>query len=303
MYQSIVDISAKNLVLKNVGNAMYMHTDVQMRDAIENANMYNLRNTLRIFFDKLELTNNPAPVDLSAVSVEHIMPQAMPKAWLTDLNIDEETYQYNLHRLGNLTLAAKPDNSAIGAKLWEYKNAILKSTNHLKINEKLLQVEKWNVDEIDNRTKNLIERMIDLYPYPQISDDVIQREEIFLEYKEATAVRYFSLEDGSVEVDTGSTLAMRDDAANFQFVEDYRQDLLEDGYITDVDGKLQFVKPYIFYSSSKMSTALSTSASVIAHGSKNGWKYWRDKTGKVMDSNKKIKSLFGGTTEVEEEEE
>lgn len=124
-----------------------------------------------------------------------------------------------------------------------------------------------------------------------------------MEYKEATAVRYFSLEDGSVEVDTGSTLAMRDDAANFQFVEDYRQDLLEDGYIADVDGKLQFVKPYIFYSSSKMSTALSTSASVIAHGSKNGWKYWRDKTGKVMDSNKKIKSLFGGTTEVEEEEE
>jgi len=302
-YTSIVDISAKNLVLKNAGNAMYMPTDVQMRDAIENANMYNLRNTLRIFFDKLELTNNPAPVDLSAVSVEHIMPQAMPKAWLSDLNIDEETYQYNLHRLGNLTLAAKPDNSAMGAKLWEYKNAILKSTNHLKINEMILQVERWNVQEIDNRTKELIEKMIELYPYPQISDDVIQREEIFLEYKEAIAVGYFSLEDGSVEVDTGSVLAMRDDVANFQSVEDYRQDLLEEGYIAEIDGKLQFIKPYIFYSNSKMSTALSVSASVIAHGNKNGWQYWKDKTGNVIDSNKKIKALFGGTAEVKDEEE
>lgn len=48
---------------------------------------------------------------------------------------------------------------------------------------------------------------------------------------ETTAVSYLSFEDGSVEVDLGSTLAIIEDVVSFQFIEDYRQDLFEDGYI------------------------------------------------------------------------
>lgn len=291
-YDNIIDIAGKNLVTKNVGNAMYMPTDTQMRETIANANMYNIRATLRIFFDKLELRNNPAPVDLTSLSVEHIMPQSKSKEWMKELRIDEETYNYNLHRLGNLTLAAKSDNSAMGDKLWEYKNKILKSTSHLKINEEVLKVNKWTIQEIEKRTNDLIEKMIELYPYPDVNENIIQREEIFLEYKDAIAVGYLSLEDGSVEVDSGSTLQKRDDVGSFQNIEDARQELLEDGYIGEVDGKLQFVKPYIFYSNFKGSTALSTSASIIAHGSKNGWQCWKDKNGKSLKDNVEIKSHF-----------
>lgn len=291
-YDNIIDIVGKNLVTKNVGNAMYMPTDTQMRETIANANMYNIRATLRIFFDKLELRNNPAPVDLTSLSVEHIMPQSKSKEWMKELRIDEETYNYNLHRLGNLTLAAKSDNSAMGDKLWEYKNKILKSTSHLKINEEVLKVNKWTIQEIEKRTNDLIEKMIELYPYPEVNENVIQREEIFLEYKDAIAVGYLSLEDGSVEVDSGSTLLKRDDVGSFQNIEDARQELLEDGYIAEIDGKLQFVKPYIFYSNFKGSTALSTSASIIAHGSKNGWQCWKDKNGKPLKDNIEIKSHF-----------
>ena len=291
-YDNIIDIAGKNLVTKNVGNAMYMPTDTQMRETIANANMYNIRATLRTFFDKLELRNNPAPVDLTSLSVEHIMPQSKSKEWMKELRIDEETYNYNLHRLGNLTLAAKSDNSAMGDKLWEYKNKILKSTSHLKINEEVLKVNKWTIQEIEKRTNDLIEKMIELYPYPEVNENIIQREEIFLEYKDAIAVGYLSLEDGSVEVDSGSTLQKRDDVGSFQNIEDARQELLEDGYIGEVDGKLQFVKPYIFYSNFKGSTALSTSASIIAHGSKNGWQCWKDKNGKSLKDNVEIKSHF-----------
>ena len=74
---------------------------------------------------------------------------------MKELRIDEETYNYNLHRLGNLTLAAKSDNSAMGDKLWEYKNKILKSTSHLKINEEVLKVNKWTIQEIEKRTNDL----------------------------------------------------------------------------------------------------------------------------------------------------
>lgn len=291
-YDNIIDIAGKNLVTKNVGNAMYMPTDTQMRENIANANMYNIRTTLRIFFDKLELRNNPAPVDLSSLSVEHIMPQSKSKEWMKALQIDEETYNINLHRLGNLTLAAKSDNSAMGDKLWEYKNEILKSTGHLKINEEILKVDKWTISEIEKRTNELIEKMIELYPYPEINENVIQKEEIYLEYKDAVAIGYLSLEDGSVEVDSGSTLLERDDVGSFQNIEDIRQELQEDGYIAEVDGKLQFVKPYIFYSNFKGSTALSLSVSVLAYGSKNGWQYWKDKNGKPLRDNVEIKSHF-----------
>ena len=296
-YSNIIDIAGKNLVTKNIGNAMYMPTDTQMRELIINANMYNIRSTLRIFFDKLELANNPAPVDLSSLSVEHIMPQSKSKEWMNALQIDEETYNFNLHRLGNLTLAAKNDNSAMGDKLWEYKNEILKSTSHLKINEEILKIDKWTIDEIDKRTNDLIDRMIELYPYPKISESIIQKLEIFLEYKDAFAVGYLSLEDGSVEVDVDSILGNRDDASRFADVEDIRQELMDEGYIAEVDGKLQFIKPYIFYSNFKNSTALSTSASVIAHGSKNGWFYWKDKDGNPIGDNRELKEKYGSGTE------
>ncbi|MBR5041096.1 MAG: DUF4357 domain-containing protein [Clostridiales bacterium] len=301
-YSKIVDIVGKHLVFKNVGNMMYMPSDQQMRDIIEPANMYSLRLILRIFFDKLELTGNPAPVDLSALSVEHIIPQSMPASWLDDLNIDEETYQLNLHRLGNLTLAAKPDNSAMGDKPWEYKNAILKSTSHLKMNEEILKADKWTIEKINERTTELIEKMIELYPYPEINEEVIQKEAIVLECRDAIATGYLSLEDGSVEIDVGSSLVARDDAESFPSVEEIRQELLEDEIIAEIDGKLQFVKPYIFYSSQKNSTALTSSACVIAHGNKNGWIYWKYKDGKSIRENSIVQAKFGEQSEVESTE-
>ena len=79
----------------------------------------------------------------------------------------------------------------------------------------------------------------------------------------------------------------------FQKVEDIRQELIEEDVLAEVDGCLQFVKPYIFYSSFKNSTALSISASVIAHGNKNGWLYWKDKKRKPISENEVLQAKFG----------
>lgn len=116
-YSKLTDNFKRNLVNKNKGNSMEMPDDVKLYNSVINANMYNLRITVRMFFDKLELTNNPAPVDLSTLSIEHLMPQTPTQEWFTALGIDEETYQRNLHRLGNLTLATKPDNSKMSNKV------------------------------------------------------------------------------------------------------------------------------------------------------------------------------------------
>ncbi|MBQ2922046.1 MAG: DUF262 domain-containing protein [Tyzzerella sp.] len=163
----------KHLNQEMVGNnastsGSYMPTDKQMLELLFNANVYK-RPALRIVLDRLELHDNPAPVDLSKLSIEHLMPQTPTEEWLEELDTDNETYLENLHRLGNLTLAAKKDNSKMGNLMWDYKNEVLKDTAHLKLNLELIPIEKWDLKRIDGRTKTLIEKICTVYPYPEVS--------------------------------------------------------------------------------------------------------------------------------------
>ncbi len=292
-YSKIVDSFKRNLVNKNKGNSMEMPDDAKLYDSIINANMYNLRLTVRMFFDKLELSDNPAPVDLSALSIEHLMPQTPTPEWYTALGIDEETYLRNLHRLGNLTLAAKPDNSKMQNKVWQYKNTILSSTAHLKINEALLKKEKWTIKDIDVRTKELIKQIQKLYPYFEISGDEVVKYPIYLEASDIKATGKFYEDDGSVEIEEGSMLNTKfDNAAAYPDIEDLRQELMADGIVGETEYGLQFLKNYIFYPHSVNSTALSSTASLLLHGSRNGWEYWFLESGKPIKSNKTLKKKF-----------
>lgn len=167
-YSEIVAILNQEMVGNNAGTSgSYMPTDIQMHDILLNANVYK-RPALRIIFDRLELTDNPAPVDLSKLSVEHLMPQTPTEEWLEELDTTEEEYMTNLHRLGNLTLATKPDNSKMSNQLWDYKNEILKSTAHLKMNMELLSIPKWTLECISERTESLIKRICQILPYPEV---------------------------------------------------------------------------------------------------------------------------------------
>ena len=165
---NLVDILNQIMVGNNVNTSgSYMPTDIQMHEILHNANVYK-RPALRIVLDRLETNNNPAPVDLSALSIEHLMPQTPTDEWFEELGVDEDTYFANLHRLGNLTLATKPDNSRMSNSVWEYKNEVLKSTMHLKLTAELIPIKHWTIDCIEKRTNELIDRICDLYPYPKV---------------------------------------------------------------------------------------------------------------------------------------
>lgn len=180
-YEKIDTILSQELIAKNVNTSKsFMPTDSQMEELLSEANVYQ-RPALRIILDKIEIADNPAPVDLSSLSIEHLMPQTPTEEWLEELDTTKEEYDTYLHRLGNLTLAAKSDNSKMQNYMWEYKNEILRSTGHLKLNSDLLEIQRWNFDEIKKRTKKLIARICEIYPYPQIdlsdihdeSDDIV----------------------------------------------------------------------------------------------------------------------------------
>lgn len=167
-YEKIDTVLSQELVAKNVNTSKsFMPTDKQMEELLSEANVYQ-RPALRIILDKIEIADNPAPVDLSSLSVEHLMPQTPTEEWLEELDTAKEEYDTYLHRLGNLTLAAKSDNSKMQNYMWDYKNEILRSTGHLKLNSDLLEIKRWDFDEIKKRTKKLITRICEIYPYPEI---------------------------------------------------------------------------------------------------------------------------------------
>lgn len=291
-YDNIVDILKKNLVFKNINNGMYVPDNKQLHDMVVSSNMYKIKSTLRMFFDKLEHENNPAPVNLEELNIEHIMPQTPTNEWYKYLNIDKEKYQENVNRLGNLTLAAKVDNSKMQNKIWNYKNEILSSTSHLTINQNILKKDKWDIEEIDRRTNFLIEEINRIFPYPQADEDILRVEEIFISSNGINASANFYIDNGDVEIIEGSELCDFPNPENYPEIEELRQELLDEGIIFDNGQKKVFKKSFMINKKMKSGSALSSSANLILHGSRNGWEYWKNAEGKPLNQVPKIAKHF-----------
>lgn len=283
-YSNIVVIFKKDLVNRNKGNAMEMPDDKKLEERILNANMYNLRIWLNIFLCKLESENNPAPVDFSKLSIEHLMPQKPTQEWYETLQTDSETYEQNLHRLGNLTLAARPDNSKMSNNVWEYKTRILSSTSHLKLNEAILKKPHWTIEDIDERTRYLISCIARLYPYYEAKGEIVTKIPVVINCQEGYAICTFYPDNGSLEVHESSVLNTAfSTPEKYPWIEEQRQDLLDDGIIAYNDKhQLVFIQNHTFYTQIKGSTALSSVASLILHGNRNGWEYWYTEDGKQL---------------------
>ncbi|MDY4857802.1 MAG: DUF262 domain-containing protein [Candidatus Onthovivens sp.] len=287
-YVNIVDIAKKNLVNKQRGKSAAMPTDDDIRNYLVNANVYNNRLTLRIIFDKMETYNNPAPVDLSKLSVEHLMPQTPTKEWLDALSIDAETYEKNLHRLGNLTLATRSDNSKMKNKPWEYKKEILSDTAHLIMNQRILEKEKWTIDDIECRTLELIEQFLKLYPYLSASSEVIEKHDISIDWDGIVAFATLYEEDGGVEITEGSEIVKYDENTP-EWCVDWFSSLLDEGIVKETDSGAIFIKPLMVSAQKKNATGLSAAAGLVLGGNRNGWEYWKDENGNPLNENKELK--------------
>ena len=293
-YSEIETTLRKHLINANKGKSSYVPDDKELRDHLYMDNMYILRSQLRIVLEKIENQNNSAPVNLSDLSVEHLMPQD-GKKWLSKLNITEDEYLMHRNRLGNLTLVSKTDNSKAQNNIWDYKVELFSSTSHLKLNESILKLTDWNIQEIDNRTNYLIDEIIKLFPYNSLPSSELSLIPIHLfstnPNLEAKAV--FCLENGSVEIQKGSEIEnYRLPHDNHNFDEIYEQ-LLDDGIIEETENGAIFKENYTFYSKQENNTALSTSAGFIHIATRNGKEYWLDDTNHSISKNPLfIKSKF-----------
>lgn len=214
-YTNIVQILNQEMVGNNaVTSGSFMPTDKQMHESLHTASVYK-RPALRIILDRMELANNPAPVDLSSLSVEHLMPQTPTDEWLSELQTDLETYQNNLHRIGNLTLATKPDNSKMGNATWDYKNEVLKDTAHLTMNMELLEIEHWDIQHIEDRSRDMIDRICELYPYPDVK--IAEIDEDVIDENDALDIALKSINEQLLTVKKGSAYKSLDGKNGYIF--------------------------------------------------------------------------------------
>jgi hypothetical protein len=147
--------------------------------AVIERDFYNIKPKNRTYFlQRLENHNNKEPVQIDGngdITIEHIFPQTPDARWKQDLSADEyqkfaDTY---LHTIGNLTLSG--NNGSLGNKSFSQK----KLMNHegkeqgykfsrLWLNRYLKDIDAWNVEIYQERSRLLSERFLEIWRYPDI---------------------------------------------------------------------------------------------------------------------------------------
>lgn len=282
-FDKYVDICIYFLVNANKANSKFMPDDTQLRSYLETANAYTLSN-IRWVLDKIESHNNPAPVDLSALNIEHVMPQTQNEYWAGISGLDEDEYTKVVNRLGNLTLASSSDNSKMGNKDFVEKKKILETTKHINLNASIIAKDSWTVADIEARCQTLVDKIIEIFPYEKSTYEVVGKDSkryITLEAKGIVAMGYLN-EDESLTVYADSQVYF-DTEPSSDSLKEMRDDFLEKEIVIKKDSEYVFAQSITFGSP-------SAATDFVLGGSNNGWNYWKASTGQTINDSLRKKS-------------
>ena len=143
--------------------------DIQIRD------LYNFRSR-SYWLRKLENHNRKEQVNANEYTIEHILPQNenLSKKWQEALGSEWKKIQEgHLHTLGNLTLTGY--NSEYRDKFFlekrDMKGGFKESP--LRLNEYLHKLETWDKTTIENRSKKLAEKALEVWSSPSLPSNIL----------------------------------------------------------------------------------------------------------------------------------
>jgi len=109
-------------------------------------------------------------VPFDNLSIEHIMPQTLSEWWQNHLGVDwEETHDFFLHTIGNLTLTAynaELSNDTFPEKQEKYKES------HLELNKYFNFTSSWTNIEIEQRADFLAKQAMEIWSYFGIENSI-----------------------------------------------------------------------------------------------------------------------------------
>ena len=207
------------------------------------------------------------PLDFSGgnFSIEHIMPQnALASAeWREMLGDDcERVYDELINTLGNLTLTAY--NSELSDASFVEKKAHLKGgfdQDYLVISKELHDPDVWDENAICGRAERLAERAFEVWPFPELSADVVASYKPVKKAAPAMKSMTFRAVCTMAEITPGTELVAREGSCVVvAVVTDEYGILLPSGDVFEsLSRAAERVKEFV--TGKRIST--------------NGWKYWR----------------------------
>ena len=146
--------------------------DDRFTAAFVTRDIYNMR-ARNFILSHLENYKNKGPITIENYTIEHIMPQnSNPRdEWKATLGENwKEVQKTYIHTIGNLTLTAynseMSDNSF--SEKMEMEGGFKESA--LRLNSYVVKQTIWNAKTIQERAKELAEKAVQIWKYPQLSD-------------------------------------------------------------------------------------------------------------------------------------
>lgn len=132
------------------------------------------RGRLRMFLEAVEdnyraETGQPQ-IERKGYPIEHLLPRTWKDTWPVRTPEEADERQTRVHRLGNLTLLTKSLNSKVSNGPWPAKRSALQDHNTITLTGRVIkrtEHEPWGEDLIDERTTELIDRLLQVWPVPE----------------------------------------------------------------------------------------------------------------------------------------
>lgn len=154
----------------------YWPGDEKIRQTLATETAYSRfpRSRLRMFLEAIEdsyraETGQPQ-IERKGYPIEHLLPRSWNDTWPVDTLEDAELRQSRVHRLGNLTLLTTSLNSKVSNGPWPSKRSALQFHNTITLTGRVIKRTEhstWDEELIDERTTELIDRLLEVWPVPE----------------------------------------------------------------------------------------------------------------------------------------
>ncbi len=169
-------------------------SDIEFVKELKEKDLYNTKNR-NFWLRRFENYNRKEHVKVEEYTIEHIMPQNtnLSNEWKEMLGENWKYVHENyLHTIGNLTLTGY--NSELSDKPFSQKKRMEGGFDDspLRLNRSLQQVSAWNEITIKKRTEALAKTMIEIWAYPTVSEEILEKYKPETEKKEG---KIYTIED------------------------------------------------------------------------------------------------------------
>ncbi|WP_262391880.1 DUF262 domain-containing protein [Nocardiopsis sp. CNR-923] len=154
----------------------YWPGDEEVRTTLTTESAYSRfpRGRLRMILEAVEdlyreETDQPQ-IERKGYPIEHLLPRKWHDTWAVQTPEDTEERQRRVHRLGNLTLLTKSLNSKVSNGPWSAKRSALMDHNTITLTGRVIKRTEhhaWDEELIDERTTELIDRILQVWPVPE----------------------------------------------------------------------------------------------------------------------------------------